>query len=217
MKLFFLGFIIFFSGCVSQSYFRSANDISKENVVLYLRDKPGIPGILTIPFEDNFDKNLDHHPWLTFIPEGKNEEERIDVDDVIGYSLDKNYYALKKVDLFVNNQYHLLFVKRITGEDSKIQLYELYESGKGNVTGETEYSYFISLSTSLQNETINTKSINLVPDFDFKMSELVSDCPSLAEKILKRQNGYFIPLHSFKTFKHRDVMLLIINEYNQCK
>lgn len=216
MKFFFC-IVLLFSGCVSQSNFRSPNNISKEKVILYLRDEPAKPGTLTIPFEDDYDKIPDNGRSITFIPEGKKLEEKIDVADITGYSLGNNYYALKQVDLLVNSQYHLLFVQRITNENSKIQLYELYQSGQGNDTGESEYSYFISLPGSDQYETINTKSNLLVPNFNFKMSELVSDCPSLAKKILNKQKGYYIPWPSFKTFKHRDVMLFIIDEYNHCK
>jgi hypothetical protein len=217
MKPFLFGVVMLLGGCASQSYFRSPNNVSKEKVVLFLRDQPPMAGVLTIPFEADFDKISDYRENITFIPEGKNAEVKIDLSEVMGYSFGKNYYALKKVDVLVNGQYHLLFVHRITEENSKIQLYELYQSGQGNETGETEYSYFISLTPSDQYEAINTKSSFLVPNFHEKMSELVSDCPSLAKKILRRQDGYFFPLHSFKTYKHRDVMLLIIDEYNHCK
>jgi hypothetical protein len=217
MKPFFCSLVILLSGCTAQSYFKSPNDVRKQKVVLYLRNKPGLAGSLTVPFEENFNKPAIQPLPLKFTPEGDTREDNIDLKDVIGYSLGKDYYALKNLFLFTDNAEHLLFAKRMTGEDSRIQLYELYESGKGNATAEPQYSYFISLPTFSQNETLNTHSINLIPDFDQKMSELVSDCPSLAQKIKNKQTGYFIPLSSFKTFKHKEVMTKIINEYNNCK
>ncbi|HMH23137.1 MAG TPA: hypothetical protein VK563_15240 [Puia sp.] len=217
MKLFPCCLVICLCSCASQPYFKSPNDVYKKKVVLYLRDQPAVAGLLTVPFEDNFNREPAAAQGLKFIPEGKSEEKIINIKAVIGYSINKNYYALKELFLFTNNKDHLLFAKRLTREDSKIQLYELYESGNGNVTGETQYSYYISLPASGQYETINTKSNKLIPNFDQKMSELVADCPSLVQKIKEKQNGYFVPLLSFNTFKHKEVMTKIIDEYNNCK
>jgi hypothetical protein len=63
---------------------------------------------------------------------------------------------------------------------------------------------------------MNTRSIGLLPMFDQKMSQIVVDCPALAAKIRSKENGYFIPMGSFKTNKHPEVLLKIINEYNSC-
>ena len=52
----------------------------------------------------------------------------------------------------------------------------------------------------------------LMPSFEQKMSLLVADCPGLAQKILAKDNGYFIPLGSFNIKKHPDVLLRIIDE-----
>lgn len=217
MKLLSFCFLFFLAACSPQSYFKSPNNVSKKKVTLYLRNEQPVTGILTIPFEENFNRPPTNVQTLKFIPEGKAGEENIDIHDITGYSLDKNYYALKNLYLLSTNSNHWLFVKRLTGEDSRIQLYELYETGRGNHTGESVYTYFISLPTYGPYETLNTHSVKLIPDFNQKMSELVSDCPSLAEKIRDRQNGYFIPLVSFNTFKHKEVMMKIVNEYNSCK
>jgi hypothetical protein len=218
MKLLSCALLLLLCSCASQSYFKSANEVSKKKAVLYLRNKPAMEGTLTIHYEYNFNGlgpvNVQR---LNFIADGKTEEQNIEYTEVIGYSINKDYYALKNLYLFSTNRYHLLFAKRLTGEDSRIQLYELFESGLGNQTGETQYSYFISLSTYSQYETLNTKSDKLIPNFDLNMSSLVSDCPSLAEKIREKENGYFIPFFSFNTFKHREVMTKIIGEYNNCK
>ena len=96
-------------------------------------------------------------------------------------------------------------------------MYELYESGIGNATGEIRYSYFISLPSFSEYKTINTRSNQLIPFFDEKMGVIVSDCPLLARKIRNRERGYFIPEMSFNTFKHREVMTKIIDEYNLCR
>jgi len=54
-----------------------------------------------------------------------------------------------------------------------------------------------------------------LPNFDQKMSRLVVDCRELAEKIMSRQHGYFLAMGSFKLKTHPEVLMRIINEYNQ--
>src|SRR5882724_1105243 len=186
--------ILFLFSCVpSQSYFKTPNNVHNIKVVLHLLNKPDMAGIITVPWENNFDKDQHYTDAVKFLPEGENVEVNLNIKDVLGYTLGKDYYALKKIDLFINDQYHLLFVKRLTSENSRIQLYELYETGLGNDMSEIRYSYFISLPKFGQFETLNTSSKRLIPDFDLKMSALVSDCPALAEKIRNRENGYFVP------------------------
>lgn len=184
---------------------------------MYTKDKPAMKGLLSVPFESLYNSTTYAGHTLDFIPDGKTQKENIEIGDVIGYSIDSNYYALKRLIFVSDNAAHLLFVKRLTKEDSRIQLYELYESGRRNATAETEYLYFISLPGASPYETINTRSSALVPNFDLKMSALVSDCPALKEKIRDRVDGYFIPLMTRRESWYRDVMLNIINEYNACR
>jgi hypothetical protein len=189
----------------------------KEKAVLYLRNQTKLSGDITVFFETTFNTQMEINPYIFFLPEGKTTEEKINLSEITGYSIDSDYYALKEVDLLANNVVHLLFVKRLTTENSKLQLYELYESGRGNATNEVKYSYYLSLPAFDALKTINTRSIHIVPDFDQKMSEIVSDCPSLAKKIRSKESGYFIPFATFNRKKHPEVLLKIIDEYNKCE
>ncbi len=205
------------TGCKEPTYLNSSNELSKEKVILYLRDQSRIPGTLTLSLENFYNLNVDSKTSIRFRPEGDSAEENINLNVVEGYSIGPDFYALKKLDLFLNNTFYLLFVKRLTAESSKIQLYELYESGRGNNTGEIKYSYYLSLPSYGTLETMNTRSSGLVPSFDEKMSEIVYDCPALSQKIQAKAKGYFLPLTSFNIKKHPEVLLKIINEYNNCK
>jgi hypothetical protein len=189
----------------------------KEKAVLYLRNQTKLSGDITVFFETTFNTQMEINPYIFFLPEGKTTEEKINLSEITGYSIGSDYYALKEVDLLANNVVHLLFVKRLTTENSKLQLYELYESGRGNATNEVKYSYYLSLPAFDALKTINTRSIHIVPDFDQKMSEIVSDCPSLAKKIRSKESGYFIPFATFNRKKHPEVLLKIIDEYNKCE
>ena len=212
----FLCCLILLSGCKPAVYFVSPNDLHNEKAQLYLIDHSKVTGEINISLESYSSLQMENKPFIGFIPEGEKIEKHIRLNDIIGYSIGSDYFALKKLDLYLNNTYYLLFVKRLTSENSKIQLYELFESGRGNATGEMKYSYYLSLPSFGQQQTMNTRSISLLPMFDQRMSQIVADCPALAAKIKSKENGYFIPMGSFKTNKHHVVLLKIINEYNNC-
>jgi hypothetical protein len=208
--------LILFSGCKLTSAFLSPNEVHKEKVILLFRDQSKLAGEINILHENYNSEYVTYNEFIQFTPDGKDSSENISLYNIAGYWFESDFYALKNVDIQMTNVYRLLFVKRLTSDKSKIQLYELYESGISNNTGETRYSYYLSLPSYGPLETVNTRSNMLIPYFDHKMSLIVSDCPILAQKILAKENGYFIPMASFNLKTHPDVLLRIINEYNKC-
>ena len=120
------------TGCKEPTYFISSNELSKEKVILYLRDQSRIPGTLTLSLEKTCNLNVDSKTSIRFRPEGDGAERKI---SILMWSKDiqsgPDFYALKKLDLFLNHAFYLLFVKRLTAESSKIQLYELYMNPEG--------------------------------------------------------------------------------------
>jgi len=217
MKQIFI-FCIFLFGCKSPSEFLTPNEVHKEKVVLVFRDQTKISGVINILHENSNSQHVSYNQYIEFIPEGEDSSKRIDINEIAGYWFESTYYALKKLDIYMNGIYRLLFVKRLTNENSRIQLYELYESGNANDVGNFEYSYFLSYPSCGCGplDAINTRSRLIIPSFEQKMSLLVEDCPGLAQKILAKEKGYFIPVASFNIKKHPDVLLRIIDEYNKC-
>ena len=208
--------IFFLFGCKSPSEFLTANEVHKEKVDLVLRNQTKITGVIDIQHENSNSQHVSYNQYIEFNPEGRDTSERIDINEIAGYWFDSTYYALKKLDVYMNGVYRLLFVKRLTDENSRIHLYELYESGNANDVGNFEYSYFLSYPSCGPLDAINTRSHLLMPSFEQKMSVLVEDCPDLAQKILAKDKGYFIPVTSFNIKKHPEVLMRIINEYNKC-
>ena len=207
---------IFLYGCKSPSEFLTANEVHQEKVDLVLRDHTKRTGEINILHDNSNSFHVTYNNYIQFTPEGKISPESININDISGYWYKSTYYALKKLDINMNGIYRLLFVKRLTDENSRMQLYELYNSEMSNSGSDVEYTYFLSYPSCGPLDAINTRSSILIPAFDQKMSLLVADCPALAEKILARDNGYFIPFTSFNIKKHPDVLLRIINEYNKC-
>src|SRR5882724_5658634 len=135
---------IFFSGCKSPSEFLTPNDVHREKVDLVFRNQTKVTGVINILHEYSNSPHLSYSHYIQFDPVGKDSFKTVDLNDISGYWFESTYYALKKVDIHMNGIYRLLFLKRLTGENSRIQLYELYESGRGNDAGEIEYTYFLS-------------------------------------------------------------------------
>lgn len=218
MKLYLLTFLLV-AGCKSTSYFSTGNDLRQRHVTLYRVGKDTIPGQLTVSLEDTYHiRNGAAYPsYVEFKPDGKDSSQRIPLDQISGYRLETTFYALKTVDISMNGFQRLLFLRQLTPDNSKIALYELHESGQANATGESLYSYYLSLPGAKPRETVNTRGAQIIPGFEVKMSQIVADCPALAEKIRTKEKGYFIPFVSFGVKKHPEVLLRIIDEYNHCQ
>lgn len=147
---------------------------------------------------------------------------RFGIHHVKGYELRNQYYELKEV----KGHFHLFkefsFMKRLTRQDSKIHLYEttkkITQSGGKHTNAYTRYEteYFLQLPGDETNVVWPLTGSKFVPHFHEKMSKLVSDCPTLASRILNKENGYFYAQVSVFKDKQANVLLNIIDEYNQC-
>jgi hypothetical protein len=211
--LILLCFTTALAGCKTNSYFKTSNDVLRKNGTVYFFNGKEKTGLITIQFETTTEKSN----YIELLTDGETAAEKIDAKTVKGYSINGDYFVPKKVDLYYTGTYNLLFVKRLTPEKSKIQLYELHQLYKSNVTGEELYFYFISLPEHDIYDTWNTYSNNLVPYFDLKMGKIVEDCPELAKKIKSKSKGYFLSQINFNTSKKVAVLKKIIEEYNLCK
>jgi len=216
MKKSLIVILIFLSGCKSSGYFVSPNDVHKEKVIVYLRNQEKITGDINIDMEVDSRLQGNYKPTIEIMPEGKTSWQKLNIMDITAYSLGSDYFPVKNVDVDMNGSMYILFVKRLTTENSRIQLYQLYESGKSNSTGEAVTQYYLSFPGFAPLETMNAKGGQLVPNFDMKMSNLVDDCPGLAKKIRKKEKGYFLAVATFNVKTTPDVLMRIINEYNSC-
>ncbi|HEV8505751.1 MAG TPA: hypothetical protein VGQ53_10140 [Chitinophagaceae bacterium] len=199
------------SGCVS-TYFKTPNDLYRETATVYLNDGTEKDGQLTV--------QLETASSVTLFNKEKKQTENIPIKTINYYKIKDNYYFLKELDVELNGVYHFLFVKRLTDENSKMQLYELHQRYKTTETGEDRKLYFLSLPTSGKYEAISIYSKQLTHQFEYNMSAIVKDCASLAEKIKAKTKGYYIPSAPSMVFpesKRIEVYKRIIEEYNNCK
>lgn len=214
--------IFAFTACKAP-YFNTANNMKLINGTVYTNDGKEIPGQITLNLENYRSSKL----YITVVPaEGK--EERINVTDIKGINIRNDYYEPKLIDMGgFGSRDQFRFVKRMTKEGSRIQLYELYERqtrqtnsryGGGTSTYTTpEYTYYITTPAHTRQEAAwNIEGRKLTPNFEDKMSEVVKDCPSLAEKIKRKDKGYFYAQISLVDSKKIETMFTIIEEYNRC-
>jgi hypothetical protein len=198
------------AGCKPVSYFSTPNDVFKTAGTVYLLNGAEVKGKITIEFETGYNAGK-------FIRVGNGDrEERISIDSIRYYKIDKDCYYPKKIDLDLSGTQKLLFVKRLTKENSRIHLYELYQQSKQTSDGQELFFYFISLPTQARLDAWNIGGKNFVPNFDEKMSRIVADCSTLSGKIKQKTKGYFLAPFTLSNSKKVDVLTRIINEYNDC-
>lgn len=211
------GFIFSFcalllSGCASTAYFSTPNDVHKIKGTVYLLDGSTKKGLITISLEV---KQLSDND-ISIIPDGSEMVEKINFKNIKYYSIDTNVYVPKIIDLALNKDYHYLFLKRLTKEDDKIQFYELPQSYKSNDAGEPRSYYYFALPYFSRYEVVDINSEKVVPGFEYKMSDYVSGCAMLADKIKTKTPGYYYGFLAGRGEKLQ-VMKKIVKEYNECR
>ena len=217
----FLTLVFLSFGCKPYSYFRTPNDLLKKDCTVYLINGTEKKGKLTIQLETGH--NTDN---LVYLTTGKNWEEKIAIDSIQYYQLTKDYYYPKKINLdtyeipnkdnlYLPDVRNILFVKRLTKENSRVNLYELYKSKLNSLDGIDHYDYFISFRTDDRLTALYLGSNKFFPRFEEKMSTLLSDCPSLSNKIKQKSKGYFASQISLDLKKY-EIFKRIVDEYNTC-
>ncbi len=197
--------------CKPVAYFNTSNDVLKTNATVHMVDNTEQTGAITIQFE------TDYQPKDFIILSNNNIDEKIPVLNIKYYKINNDYYFLKKIDIDMNGYKRLLFVKRLTPEHSRMDLFELLQSKNHSPSYADTYYYFISFPADGRLDAMNLADKKFTPNFNEKMSRLVSDCPALALKIQQKQKGYFLPQVNLLGNKKAEIYLNIINEYNQCK
>jgi len=222
-RFFIFYFLIVTSiGCKTYSYFNGPNDIGNKKICFFLADGNAVEGKVSIQFESGH-----YHPDSLRIFTQNQGEKIIAILDVRYFTYENAYYYPKELNVeaydipMQDKVYHpnianLLFVKRMTDDGAKIQLFELYKSSNNAGELSDQYEYYFSFPRENRYIAWNIRSSKLFPDFKEKMYNLIKDCPSVAEKVKKEHSGYVmkqLPVDAQKI----EVIKRIISEYNQCK
>lgn len=202
--------------CAGLSSFESPNSLRNMTGTLFLTNGKAVDGRLVIQVGSLFGSDVKVYA------EGDKKPMNFNLGDVQGYNLRGDYYALKEKKGSFGVGKRLSFMKRLTPADSRIHLYEemekVTESTKGNTSSRNRYEteYYLQLPDETYNDVYPLSSSKFVPAFDEKMSRVVKDCPSLAQKIAAKESGYFYAQVSLFNSKRVEVLMNIIREYNRC-
>jgi hypothetical protein len=214
--------LILTESCKTYSYFNSPNDLLNKDCQIFLIDGTKIDGKLTIQFETGYDVDR----YLKVLTSA-NTEKKIPITDVKYYQYNNEFYFPKEINLeayeipfrdkvYTPNVNNILFLKRLTNDSAKLQLFELFKPRTKSSDGTDQYDYYISFNNGNRFLSWDIRGNIFFPNFDDKMSKIVSDCPLLAEKIKQKANGYTVKQVSVDA-KKDEVIKKIVEEYNKCE
>jgi hypothetical protein len=197
--------------CRSLTYLESPNSLRNIDGTLYLIDGKTVDGKLVIQTD-----NLLGSPVKVY-SEGEKKPMQFSLSNIRGYRMRNEVYELKEIREGLSLGRQQYFMRRLTPEDGRMHLYEFMQRHRENKTT-TRYvpEYYLQLPGEDTALVYSTTGSRLVPNFDEKMSKLIGDCTSLAQKIRHKKDGYFYAQVSLLKEKRVDVLLRIIREYNEC-
>ena len=219
MKTFLIAALlaIVLASCKSAAWFETPNDLYNINGTLYLNNGRTVDGKLAV--DDGWDG------VVKVYQAGDKKPQRYRFSEVKGYSIRNEYYELKEIldGASLSRKYRLHFMKRLTHDDSKIHLYEFLDK-QTSYTGyrrsrtftSLEKNYYVEIPSEKENGVWDIGQSKFVPNFDEKMSRIVSDCPRLSQKIASKEKGYFYPQVGGSDEKRVDILWNIVTEYNKC-
>ena len=211
--------LLLISSCRSSASFDTPNSLRNIAGTLFLTNGKSVEGKLVIQRGNMFGSDIKVYT------EGDKKPMQFNVDEVEGYRIRNDYYALKEKKGGIGLGRRLSFMKRLTQESSRIHLYEdmekVSDTRRANNNTYTNYryetEYYLQLPGDGTSDVYPLGGSKFVPNFDEKMSRLLSDCPSLARKIAAKETGYFYAQVSLFKEKRAEVLFNIIDEYNRCK
>lgn len=197
--------------CRTLSYFESPNNLRNIDGMLYLQDGKSYEGKLVVETENLFGRPVKLY---------HNEEKKpmqFSLSQIKAFSVRNELYELKEIREGIALGKRFYFMKRMTPENSRIHLFEFLKKETVNKTAtRLEPEYYIQLPNEKEEVVYASNSTKFVPNFEEKVSRLVADCPILSQKIAEKRPGYFYAQVNLLKERRADILLKIINEYNQC-
>jgi hypothetical protein len=211
-------FLLVLTGCGTMTSFESPNSLRNIDGTLFLKNGKSIDGRLVVQVGNLLGSDV------KIFEEGDKKPMNFSVEEVEGYRIRNDYYFLRRKEGGLGLGRRLSFMRRLTPEDSRIHLYEDTEkvtetskaNGANNTRARYETEYYLQLPNESGHGVYPLGGSRFVPNFDEKMSRIVSDCPVLAQKISAKSDGYFYAQVSLFKEKRVNVLMNIIDEYNRC-
>jgi hypothetical protein len=150
------------------------------------------------------------------------EEKETDLHllEITAYKTGKDTYELKHAMDGVIGGKTDFFMKRLSPAGSTIHLYEHLERRYDHKSDQrVTYlpKYFVQFPNEHRNTVWALSGKRLSPHFNQKMAEVVRSCNDLKQKITNKEKGYAYTQFTTRESEKANVVLRIINEYNDCQ
>jgi hypothetical protein len=207
-----LPLLLLTASCSSLTYFESPNSLRNIYGTLYLQNGKTVEGRLVVQTD-----NLLGSPVKVYT-EGDKKPMQFSLSAIKGYTARNQTYELREIKEGLNFGRRLLFMRRLTPDNSRMHLFEYMEKHTVNKTATRyEHEYYMQLPGEQEGLVYSVHGSRFVPNFEEKMSGLVADCPSLSQKIKEKSHGYFYAQVTVFPEKRVEVLQRIVEEYNQCE
>jgi hypothetical protein len=208
-------FIVTNISCGPAGYFSTPNEVRNIPSTVYLKDGEVIEGKLHV------NSNLWGKQSVKIHKEPDNEVVMLDIENLKGYKSHNSFYDLKEISTGVGKGYHHKFMKRLTPADSRIHLYEHVAKvnlpDKNKPGKKISKEYYIQLPNEKGDIVWSLGSKKFHPHFNRKMAGVLKDCPTVSKKVADRVDGYSYHHNSFLPQNKPEILLKIINDYNNCE
>lgn len=197
--------------CSTSAVFYSPNHFKNTKGVVLLSGGDSVKGYISMNME------VMVHPKLSVRNKDK-QDEKIFLHDVSAIKIASDTYELRHIGKGGPGR-NLYFMKRLTTPDSKIHLFEHLEkrgNHRSDKRADYQVKYYIQFANQPRYSVWPVSGSHFQPHFDNKLGELLQDCPALAEKVLKKDQGYFYRGFNTTEKDKLKVWLRIIKEYNEC-
>lgn len=200
-KLFLLFIISFVS---LQTYAQESYSLNEfelqSNGVLLISETDSIAG--TIKYNE-----LNSGSVSLIDASGKSKDYK--AKEIVGFRMQnpsRNFYAIKSDGLDKS----MLFYEDITPNNGKkLKLLKSFiRDGIMVVNGQVKGTW--------ENQMYSTADKKLIPSNFKKVAEQLKDCPALAEKISKKEKGYYFGMIA-SAMAQEEVLNNIVTEYNSCQ
>ncbi|SHG15799.1 hypothetical protein SAMN05444008_11972 [Cnuella takakiae] len=151
---------------------------------------------------------------------GENGSQQFHLMDVKGYAANGEVYELKHTENHIHPRSGFYFMKRLTPDGAAMHLYEhLERKQKSKSPMDVAYQpvYYVQLPGEKLDRVYASFSKALVPHFHQKMAGYIKDCPALQQQVKQKQKGFFYSRMDATEAQRKEVLLRIIESYNNCK
>ncbi len=205
--------------CNTLSYYRTVNDMSNIASTLTMTSGTTIQVMLTV----QLDRNWLQATTIQYTTKLIKTPITVPLDSIKEIIIKGEPYLPRNITIGIGTTVRKRLVKRLTEPTSKLHLLEykyrdetLHDDASNSMHNYNQVQYYYLLATDNTGSARNIEGKATVPNFDEKVSNYLSDCPTVASKIKAKEKGYFYAQITMNSNKRLITWYNIIDAYNTC-